>query len=1550
MTSSNISQHTPESNQHSNQKNEQDNEKNQYDFTNLSFEELFRVPVAEMVFQGEPLAGPDFFELDFLALQKIPFYLPEDKDKANLTASGHTEEVTDDSFDFLSLSFEELLRVPVKVNIWQQGDTVPEPDIDTLSLEDLMKLPVRRAFLTELDPNVLNKLLGDDSEQLFSSTDSNENNNSGRSGYNTFFEPTSYGNTSTLTSLSQPTEQTNNNNQNNSGGGITPLPPPIPPQAINDNTATPTSTPGQYFAIKSFGQPEFSENSGNLINNDIPGSGQNIRMYDVTFVNNNGQTQTLSFDNTSTQVFTPRILGSITLNQNGAFSYTPPSANNANPTIPQDYSFSYRVIDSNNIPSNYATVNLKLYDPPVLHINDVQIIEGAINPIALFTVTLTGAIPIPLTIHYTTQNGTQADHSALAGEDYQSALGTYTFSNINPTVTTQSFTISINILNDNIAELVQKFYVNLIIAGTFVYATASDLQGEGAISDTDKLNVLDTPAGSLYESGLPDGSAGDQAETPPISRSGNLLENQNFGQIPLSAIDINNINHVDQSGAAVYNNAAKTWTLTGDYFELIIYRDNIGGQLKGDYTYTLKNNVNNLNNNDFIQNLHFDVTPIDPGSQVNQNTRTDTGDVIIHIADDAPAAHDDTGVFYAIKGSEAGLSSGNLFANGSPDVTGADNPLTLVSFTYNSMTYVVPSEGSANVITLDGGTLQVYANGDFNYTPPEVNNEGTPGEPNFIYFNYEAQDTDGSSTNAAVDIRLYDQPKLSIDDVQIIEDNGTFAVFTVTLSGAIPTALTIHYSTQDGTALAGEDYTAILNGSHIFSDINPTHTTQSFTISVPIINDTIAELVESFSLNLDISGTYINATSDLSGSADISDPDALVVNNIEAGSVYEAGLSPDGSDAGNQVISQTGNLFTDQDFGEIPLSNIAITNISYPEQTGIVTDENSYTLTGPNFELVVYRADFDGHLKGDYIYTLTNPITNVDGNDFLQNLQFELSPIDPNSLITDQSIRADTGNININIVDDSPQAQDDTGVYYAIKGGDSSHASGNLFVNDINGSDKPLKILYLNYFDTNNEIQQIAVPDEGTITVQSYYGGMMTIDANGNFSYAPPAPDNTILPGLPNTDPFGYIVQDADGSFNNANFDVTLYDQPIIYVHPINVIEGTDSSANVVVELIGQIPSSLTVQYSALDNTAIAPDDYTSAELISITFTDTNVLSQQIIVSVTITDDSTPENTEDFILSVISGPVNFDSTNSQAHSQAIITIEDNEFYSLIATDDSPPSVPEIYIAPDITTPPAAQSGNLLTNDNMGTAPSDTIKISSIEFKVGDLLTNYPDLYQQYHDQGAVITPPESGSAYNVQFNVASDNTVLPIIMPDGSILNVQADGHYEFYQAPNGISVDTHYSWDYTITAPLAQPSNVGDDQATLQLAFIDQNIVVMTPPGDTVGDDTFNIDMSGAINSPPNLQVILDFGLGGNNTINFSNVIDSDNNSVFDSTDVAAQISSVYLDTHYPDPHVTFDLVNGTKVLMQNFGPLPTDSLNPTALLALIDEHGNITINAPPP
>ncbi|WP_251955889.1 DUF4347 domain-containing protein [Nostoc commune] len=86
-------------------------------------------------------------------------------------------------------------------------------------------------------------------------------------------------------------------------------------------------------------------------------------------------------------------------------------------------------------------------------------------------------------------------------------------------------------------------------------------------------------------------------------------------------------------------------------------------------------------------------------------------------------------------------------------------------------------------------------------------------------------------------------PTISIVDKSGSESAGNF-VFTVKLSNASSEIVTVAYNTSNDTAIAGVDYTAV-TGSLTF---NPGVTTQ--TITVPILNDFVAESGDRFFVNL----------------------------------------------------------------------------------------------------------------------------------------------------------------------------------------------------------------------------------------------------------------------------------------------------------------------------------------------------------------------------------------------------------------------------------------------------------------------------------------------------------------------------------------------------------------------------------------------------------------------------------------------------------------------------------------------------------------------------
>ena len=94
-----------------------------------------------------------------------------------------------------------------------------------------------------------------------------------------------------------------------------------------------------------------------------------------------------------------------------------------------------------------------------------------------------------------------------------------------------------------------------------------------------------------------------------------------------------------------------------------------------------------------------------------------------------------------------------------------------------------------------------------------------------------------------------DKPGISIAPAWALEgDTGSADMtFTVTLAKAVTEAVTINYATSDGTAIAGQDYTAVSNGSVTIAAGN---TTAELTVSVT--GDETDELDETFNVTISL--------------------------------------------------------------------------------------------------------------------------------------------------------------------------------------------------------------------------------------------------------------------------------------------------------------------------------------------------------------------------------------------------------------------------------------------------------------------------------------------------------------------------------------------------------------------------------------------------------------------------------------------------------------------------------------------------------------------------
>ena len=131
------------------------------------------------------------------------------------------------------------------------------------------------------------------------------------------------------------------------------------------------------------------------------------------------------------------------------------------------------------------------------------------------------------------------------------------------------------------------------------------------------------------------------------------------------------------------------------------------------------------------------------------------------------------------------------------------------------------------------------------------------------------------------------QVQILVDDpAAVYEGDGASAVFTVRLSRAHPTeAVTVDFATADGTAVAGADYT------HTSDTLTFAATETAKTVSVPLINDDVAETAETFRLVLTSPGS----------NAELGDGEATVLIRDDDGlptvSVADAATRTEGATA-----------------------------------------------------------------------------------------------------------------------------------------------------------------------------------------------------------------------------------------------------------------------------------------------------------------------------------------------------------------------------------------------------------------------------------------------------------------------------------------------------------------------------------------------------------------------------------------------------------------------------------------------------------------------------
>ncbi|KQM69470.1 hypothetical protein ASE74_05645 [Pedobacter sp. Leaf216] len=499
------------------------------------------------------------------------------------------------------------------------------------------------------------------------------------------------------------------------------------------------------------------------------------------------------------------------------------------------------------------------------------------NGTATFTVTLNNAVQNAFSVNYSTADGT-----ATAGLDYTATTGTLNFPANAAAGSTLTFTVPIN--NDNIAEANETFTATLsgITGGVVVISNA-----------TATATIVDNDAATVS---IAAGTAGN--ENGPVNGTFNVT--------------LSNPSSTDTQITYTLGGSA---TEGSDYSTIVTKTITIpAGQTTG--TITIPVLTDNL-----VEGTETVVaTLVATNSALVTVTPTPANKTAtINIADNTTAT---VTVVATTNGAEPNTQGLFTFT------------LSNASTTDTQLTYTVTGTATSGTDYISIGTTVTIPAGQTTVTVPVLVQDDTFAESTETVILTLAAATNNpaitaSTAPATVNISDNDNATVAVNNVTVVENAGN-AIFTVTLTGNVQNAFTVNYTTANGTALAGTDYTAT-TGSVTFPAGSISGATQTF--SIPVANDNIAELAETFTVTLNSvsAGSVVTIpVAGATGTATITDDDAasVAINSVSA-------LESDGNMT--FTVTLTGNVQNAVSINYTTADNTAIAGADYTAKTGVVT-------------------------------------------------------------------------------------------------------------------------------------------------------------------------------------------------------------------------------------------------------------------------------------------------------------------------------------------------------------------------------------------------------------------------------------------------------------------------------------------------------------------------------------------------------------------------------------------------------------------------------------
>jgi|GEM_PF-1105988 len=720
------------------------------------------------------------------------------------------------------------------------------------------------------------------------------------------------------------------------------------------------------------------------------------------------------------------------------------------------------------VPSGTATI-VDNEVAPTVTVGDVSVLEDA--GYAVFTVSQSGVSSTSTNFWVGLTNGT-----ATLGSDYGSAVEISNDGGSTWTTTTNgsipagstNVLVRVPITDDTIDELDETFSLSInVTSGNTSNATAT---ATATILDNDATPSLTINNVSVNE------AAGTATFTVTLSAASGQTVTVNYATSNGTATA--GSDYTATSGTLTFTPGQTTQTITVPITNDTIFEgnENFNVVLSGATNATIADNtgVGTIVDNDLAPTI----------STVGVASVTEGGN-LVHTVTLSNASSTTTSFAFSLTGTTA--TAGTDF----------NNVLTNASF--------------SNGVTVSGGNIVVPA-GVTSFTVTYATIDDALDEANET-----TALTIGGVTGVGTIIDNDPTPSLSINSVSVNEAAGT-ATFTVTLNTASGQTVTVNYGTTNGTATSGSDFTTT-TGTLTFA---PGVLTQ--TITVPIINDTLAEPSETFNVVL---SSPSNATIVVgTGVGTIIDNDQPPSIDLDANNSTAAGNNYVTTYTENAVgvsIADVDIAITDVDSTNLASATITLTNAQAGDvlsvgalPPGITANivGNVVTLNGSatlaNYQTAIRAVTFSS--------TSDNPST---------------TPRTINVVVNDGQSNSNTAVATINViaVNDAPIGVADVfnGANSVVEG--TTVVRGNVLSND---TDVDSPILTVAQFATNSGATATAA--NGTNSITTALGGTVVMNANGTFTYT--APVRNHADAISDVDSFVYRA--SDGSLTSAWTTVTI--------------------------------------------------------------------------------------------------------------------------------------------------------------------------------------------------------------------------------------------------------------------------------------------------------------------------------------------------------------------------------------------------------------------------